>query len=233
MVFRSLIALSFILSLTTEAAQKEPSCWELVVITPQNKAATHEFIRLAKLAEDLFGARLFDYQTKKSTGKLSSIQKDVLLEWLNGIENFGPGQEHSFETLAAATSRLPRVKGIFFSKSPSFFTEVILERDLKEGDVVTVPDEAGFSASKLTPDAPIPFFASEGRGADPRLFINGTCIYVFGEAADFESIYPHQTKFGDKNPENEVNFQPGSKFEVLKVIFHNDESSGTFFLKQL
>lgn len=233
MVFRSLIALSFIFPIVTEAAQKEPSCWELVVITPQNQAATHEFIRLAKLAETLFEAPLFEYQTKKSNRKLSASQKEVLLEWLNGVENFGPGEEHSFETLAAATSRLPRVKGIFFSKSPSFFTEVILERDLKKGDIVTVPELAGFSASKITPDAPIPYFASEGRGADPRLFINGTCIYVFGEAADFESIYPHQTKFGDKNPENEVNFPPGSKFEVLNVIFHNDESSGTFFLKQL
>lgn len=223
------------LPLAAQASKTKGSCWERLETTPLTQAPTKQFIHLAKIAEELFEAPLFTYKTHASKTKTRASQKPILFEWLNDIEAFGPYSEHTYETLAAAIATLPLTQGVFFSKSPAFFSQVILERDLKEGDTVTVPDASGFSASKMTVASPIPFFASDdrGKGAAHDLFRSGPCIFVFGEANDFESIYPLREHREERLHENEVNFGPGTKFKVLKVIYQSDQGAGTFFLKQI
>jgi hypothetical protein len=234
MAFRGLMVIFLTFSLAAQAA-KEDNCWELLAPAPQNKAATQEFIRLAKMAENIFGASLFSFKTYESAIALSSSQKAILFEWLDDNDNIGGHSLYSYEALADAISKLPRIKGIFFSKSPSFFRQIILERDIKEGDIVVVPAANGFSASKMTPESPIPFFAryAHEQGVDPTLFRGGPCLFVFGEARDFESVYYLQSHVENRIHEREVNFAPGTTFKVLKIIFSGDDSAGTFFLKQI
>lgn len=233
MKFRSLIVIILIFPLAVHAAKKSGDCWELLITTPHTKAATQEFIRMARVAENIFGTALFSFKTNRSARTLSSAHKAILLEWVEDVEGIGPGSEHSYEDLAAAISSLPRVQGIFFSKSPSVFQEIILERDLKEGEIIVVPADSGLSASKMTMDSPIPAFASDanGKGAAYDLF-RSPCLFIYGEASDFESVYPLR-EAANRDHEREVNFGPGTRFKILKVIFHSDDSAGTFFLKQI
>lgn len=226
MKFKSLLLTGLIFS---SAAQATTNCWALLLKGPRANAATKEFVRLVKMSEELFGVSIFSHKTSEAL-PLNSSDKAILLKWIEEVENFGPTAQYPFKTLEAAISKLPKTQGIFFSKSPSYFSQVILDKDLKEGDIIVVPPQSGFSASKMTPESPIPAFTKDGFGMDKTTFFKeGPYLFVFGEARDFSSLYSSH----NENHENEVNFGSGTKFKVLKVIYHSDQSAGTFFLKQL